>query len=471
MPSPHVLEGSATELAADVASGKLSPVELTDATLARIRALDPNLRAFITVAEGEAKRDARAIADRLAGGASPGVLAGLPLAVKDLTATAGIRTTQGSLAFANHVPDADDVSVARAKAAGAVVIGKTNTPEFGFGAVCTNRLCGPTANPFDGSLTSGGSSGGSAVAVATGMAALALGTDFGGSVRTPASFCGVVGFRPTPGRIPAPERRLAWEALSTVGLMARTVGDVALGARAIFGPDPRDPVSASLPAFVPPDLAAETGRGLRIAGSPDFGVASVAREVVASFDDALRRIGEHWPVERAHPDCSDAKAAFETLRAAHIHFALKPLLESRRADLTPSVIWNAERGADVTAERYLEGEAARSRLFREFVRFFDRYDVLVTPAASVLPWPNARGDVLEIDGRPLANIIEYLAITYIVSIAGLPSISIPAGMSADARPFGLQLIARHGADAELLRAARAIERIAGFGYRAPPLPD
>jgi amidase len=456
---------SAVALEAALANGRLSASALTDASLARIRQLDGDLKAFITVADPSAREAARACDAR----PTRGALAGLPLAVKDLTATAGLRTTQGSRAFADHVPDTDDVSVARARAAGAIVIGKTNTPEFGFGAVCTNRLCGPTANPFDPALTSGGSSGGSAVAVATGMAALALGTDFGGSVRTPASFCGVVGFRPTPGRIPVPDRRLAWEMLSTVGIMTRTVEDAALLAGVVIGPDPMDPCSQLLPPFVPPALDRTPVGRYRVAASVDLGTALIARDVAACFERAVERIAGGHSVTRAHPDTDGARNAFETLRAAHVYFNLAPLLEGRRADLTESVIWNAERGRDISAERYLAAEADRARVFRVFLRFFDRFDLLVTPAAAVLPFPNAQGDVLTIDDRPLAHIIDYLTITYVISIVGFPAIVIPAGRAPDGRPFGLQLIARHGADAFLLEAAHAFQQAFGMRFEAPPM--
>jgi len=463
--TPDPLLDSAVALKAGLAAGRLSASALTEASLARIRALDPDFRAFITVADDQA----RAAASAVDAARDSRLLAGLPLAVKDLTATAGLRTTQGSMAFADHVPDADDVSVARARAAGAIVIGKTNTPEFGFGAVCTNRLCGPTANPFDRTLTSGGSSGGSAVAVATGMAALALGTDFGGSVRTPASFCGVVGFRPTPGRIPVPDRKLAWEMLSTVGIMTRTVEDAALAARVVIGPDPMDPCSQLLPPFVPPDLSRAPAGRYRVAASVDLGVALIARDVAACFERAVERIAGGHSVTRAHPDTDGARNAFETLRAAHIHFNLAPLLASRRADLTESVIWNAERGHGLSAERYLAAEADRGCVFRAFVRFFDRFDLLVTPAAAVLPFPNAQGDVLTIDDRPLAHIIDYLTITYVISIVGFPAIVIPAGHAPDGRPFGLQLIGRHGADAFLLEAAHAFQQALGMRYQPPPM--
>jgi amidase len=239
----NLCELTATNLAKALARREISARAVLEAHLARIAAHDARLSAFMTVDADGARRQADACD---AAGGPIGPLHGVPIAVKDLTNTRGLRTTYGSLLFQNHVPDQDELVVARLRAAGAVIIGKTNTPEFGFGAVCTNRLCGPTRNPFDVALTSGGSSGGSAVAVATGMAPLAHGTDFGGSVRTPASFCDVVSIRPTPGRIPAPARALGWDMLATHGLLARSVDDLELGLSACVGPDILDPLSVGI---------------------------------------------------------------------------------------------------------------------------------------------------------------------------------------------------------------------------------
>src|SRR6476661_2995125 len=266
---------SATALAKALERREISARDVIEAHLARIAAHDARLSAFITVDSDGARRQADACD---AASAPMGPLHGVPFAVKDLTNTKGLRTTYGSLLFQNHVPDQDELVVARLRQAGAVIIGKTNTPEFGFGAVCTNRLCGPTRNPFDISLTSGGSSGGSGVAVATGMVPLAHGTDFGGSVRTPASFCDVASIRPTPGRIPSPHRPLGWDMLATHGFLARGVDDLELALSICGGGDVQDPLSIGVvnedrPVAVRPQIAA----------TPDFGIAAVARDVRARF--------------------------------------------------------------------------------------------------------------------------------------------------------------------------------------------
>lgn len=457
----------AVTLAVRLAARTVSAEAVVTAALDRIARLDPALKAFITVDREGAIATARWLdaSDR-----PVGPLHGLPVAVKDVTDTADLRTTRGSLLFADHVPATDDPVVARLKAAGAVVVGKTNTPEFGFGAVCTNRIQGPTANPYDLRLTSGGSSGGSAAAVAAGLVPLAQGTDFGGSVRTPAGFCGIVSVRPTPGRIAEPGRDLAWTGLASHGVMARTVADAAMMLAAMAGPDPVDPLSgAAWPALALPESSlAPAASMLRVAASADFGVAPIADTVRHRFDAAIARIAAvAGPVERAHPDCAEAPAAFRILRAAQIERGLADLVAGREDLLTDPVCWNLGAGRGLTARSYLEAEAARARLWRRFVAFFATRDVLVAPAASVMPWPNADGEVLAIDGRPLADILDYLTVTFVVTLVGFPVVTLPA--PSDDLPFGLQLIGRPGEEARLLAFAARLEADAGFAWRAPPL--
>ena len=356
------------------------------------------------------------------------------------------------------MPEVDDLVVARLRAAGAVIVGKTNTPEFGFGALCQNRLCGPTRNPFDRTLTSGGSSGGSAVAVATGMVPLAHGTDFGGSVRTPASFCGAVAIRPTPGRIPSPGRKLAWDRLATHGAIARTVDDCALMLLAIAGSHPGDPTSFVADAPLPASR-------LRIAATPDFGTAPVAAAVRDRFREAIDLMATSVgrPVT-ATPDCSDAAAAFKTLRAAHVLHSYKAAARKFGDRLTPTAAWNIAEGQNISAQDYLDAEEIRARLYRSFDAFFNDHDLLIAPAASVLPWPNEIADVLSIDGKELATIIDYLAVTFIVSLVGFPVLSLPAPQAGHRLPFGLQIIARPGAEALLVSFGRVLEA-EGFRHR------
>lgn len=456
-----VCDLTATELARTIARGELSSREAVEAHLARIASLDTQLAAFVTV-DAEGARRAAEICD--AAPAPIGPLHGVPMGIKDLTDTGGIMTTYGSALFRDHVPAEDDLVVARLRRAGAIILGKTNTPEFGFGAVCTNRLCGPTRNPFDPALTSGGSSGGSAVAVAAGMVPLAHGTDFGGSVRTPASFCDVASIRPTPGRIPSPCRPLGWDMLATHGFLARGVNDLELALSVCAGGDAHDPLSAGVVS----DDRAITGRP-RIAVTPDFGDAPVSRDVRARFASACDELARIADLVPSSPDCGGAIEIFRTLRAAHIANNYGDLLRTRRAELTPTVIWNIEAGAKLSAEDYLNAERRRTAIYRSFHQLFTRADFLVAPAASVLPWPNEISDVTAIDGAPLETPIDYLAVTFIVSLVGFPVLTLPARRQVNELPFGIQIIAPPGCESRLFAFGRIIENELGFSHRRPPL--
>ncbi|WP_347951944.1 amidase [Bradyrhizobium sp. SSUT77] len=454
-------ELTATALANALARREISARDALDAHLARITTLDGRLSAFITVDADGARRQADAC-DAARGPTGP--LHGVPIAVKDLTTTRGLRTTYGSLLFQHNVPEQDELVVARLRQAGAVIIGKSNTPEFGFGAVCTNRLCGPTRNPFDVALTSGGSSGGSAVAVATGMAPLAHGTDFGGSVRTPASFCDVASIRPTPGRIAAPARALGWDMLATHGLLARSVDDLELGLSACVGPDILDPLSIG----TEPRTGFAVGRP-QLAVTPDFGVAPVAKEVRARFTAACDPLSEIADLEEVSPDCGGAIEAFRALRAAHVADGYGALLRDRRAELTPTVIWNIEAGAQLTAQDYLTAERRRTTIYRSFRGLMARKDFLVAPAASVFPWNNDTCDVTRIDDMDLQTPIDYLAVTFIVSLVGFPVLTLPTPRQPDQKPFGVQIIAAPGEESKLFAFGRRIEEQLGFCHRRPPI--
>lgn len=454
-------ELTATALAKALARREISARAALEAHLARITAHDARLSAFMTV-DADAARCQADACDAARGPTGP--LHGVPIAVKDLTNTRGLRTTYGSLLFQNHIPEQDELVVARLRQAGAIIIGKTNTPEFGFGAVCANHLCGPTRNPFDLALTSGGSSGGSAVAVATGMAPLAHGTDFGGSVRTPASFCDVVSIRPTPGRIPVPTRPLGWDMLATHGFLARTVDDLELGLSACVGCDTSDPVSAGIEC----GSALDAGRP-QLAVTPDFGVAPVANEIRSRFAAACDALSGLADVEEVSPDCSGAIEAFRTLRAAHVADSYGALLRDRRTELTPTVVWNIEAGGRLTAQDYLSAERRRTAIYRSFRQLFARKDFLVAPAASVFPWNNDAGEVTRIDGMRMETPIDYLAVTFIVSLVGFPVLTLPTPRHPDQLPFGVQIIAAPGQESKLFAFGRRIEEQLGFCHRRPPI--
>jgi len=459
---PSICDLTAKTLARAIATGELSSCDAVEAHLARIAEQDPQLAAFVTV-DAEGARRAADICD--AAPAPIGPLHGVPVGIKDLTDTAGLRTTYGSVLFRDHLPVEDDLVVARLRRAGAVILGKTNTPEFGFGAVCTNKLCGPTRNPFDPALTSGGSSGGSAVAVAAGMVPLAHGTDFGGSVRTPASFCDVASIRPTPGRTPSPRRPLGWDMLATHGFLARGVEDLELALSVCAGGDANDPLSAGVVSDDRP-----LGERPKVAVTPDFGVAAVARAVRARFAAACNALAGIADVVPSSPDCSGAIETFRTLRAAHIANSYGELLRMRRAELTPTVIWNIEAGAKLSAEDYLNAERRRTAIYRSFRELFARADFLIAPAASVFPWPNEISDVTAIDGTALETPIDYLAVTFIVSLVGFPVLTLPVRREENALPFGIQIIAPPGAESRLFAFGRAIEKELGFSHRRPTLP-
>jgi len=457
---------SASEARNRLFRGEISSVELVQAALTRIEAQNPALQAFITLCSERALEEARACDARQAG-APLRPLEGIPFAVKDLTDTAGVRTTYGSLPFKNHIPAADELCVARLRSAGAILVGKTNTPEFGFGPRSVNRLCGSTANPHDSRLSAGGSSGGSAAGVAAGLVPLAHGTDFGGSVRTPAAFCGVVGFRPTPGLIPSVSKPLAWNALSTHGVLARNVKDAQLMLSVMAGYDRRDPLSR--PASSSSDRP-ETSPvdGLRIGASPDLGIAPMSSDVRSRFDAALKQVVTCFrDLERAEPDCAGGREAFAVLRGAIVHRQFAPLTAKHREDLTTHLLWNVEQGDALSADDVLAAEETRTRVYASFMRFFERFDVLMTPSAAIMPFPNSQDEILEIDGALLASRIDYLAITFLVSLVGLPSISIPCGWEEFERPIGIQIVAPPYREDLLFATALRLERDLGFAHNWP----
>lgn len=453
----------AAELAHQIRSGLVSVTDAVEASLSRINSLDDVYEAFIYVDED----GARAVAEEMDRGPAMearGPLFGVPVAVKDVTDVRGMPTTHGSLLRGQRPAQADEVSVARLRAAGAVIVGKTNTPEFGFGAVCTNRLRGPTRNPWNPALTSGGSSGGSAVAVATGMVSLAHGSDFGGSVRTPASFTGCVGLRPTPGLIPEPTRPLGWNTLATQGVLARSADDAALMLRVMAGAHRHDPQSLLAPGHAPPQTP------LRVAATATMrGAYRIDPEVRAHFDSAVTAASKAFDtIEEDAPKTHGASDAFKVLRAAQSWATFGATVEEHSDKLTDSFVWNVRSGQDLMAEDYLAAEQVRTRTYRAFQNFFERYDILLLPAASVLPFPNDQGEVTSIDGIPCDSIIDYLACTYLISLVGFPALVLPAPVG-NGLPFGVQLVARPDGEEALFQAARMLEETAGFRHTWPAM--
>jgi amidase len=462
----------ATRLIALVRSRRVSPLEITRALLARIERVNPSLNAYCTVAAEQALAAARAATRALTRSARPGPLHGVPVSIKDLTPTRGIRTTWGSKIFEHHVPAEDGLVVERLKAAGAIVIGKTNTPEYGAGANTFNAVFGATRNPWNPALTCGGSTGGGAVALATGMGPLAQGSDLGGSLRIPAAFCGVVGMRPSPGLVPVYPVVTAWDGLSVQGPMARTVGDLALMLSAIAGPDPRAPIS--YPAEGRTFTAATRRpslRGARIAWSADLGVTPVdheIRRVASEATGVLRGLGAR--VDEAHPDFTGLLDVVRASRGFGMVARHQDKLPRWRDEMQANLVGNIEGGLRLTVSEVARAECTRTALWERVRRFQERYDFIVTPTTAVPPFPVETIFPREINGVPMENYIQWVLLTYAFTIVGLPAISVPCGFTRAGLPVGLQIVGRWRDDASVLRAAAAFEEAAPWADRRPPDP-
>ena len=454
----------AAELARRLHARELSARELLDAYLDRIGRVNPELNAIVTLAEEQAARQA-AEADKAAvRGAALGPLHGLPIAVKDLADTAGIRTTYGSPLFADHVPDADAPHVAALRSAGAVIIGKTNTPEFGAGSQTFNPVFGVTRNPWNPLLTPGGSSGGAAAAVAAGLLPFADGSDLAASVRNPAAMCAVFGLRTTPGLVGSedPERDDVFDPLGVVGPIARTAGDAALLLSALRGRDP------GLPLARPGAAAADAERGpsfdsvagLRIAWSASLGGLPVEPEVTRVLGQARATLaGAGAIITDAEPSLADADEVFQVLRGVRMAGSFGPLLRSHRDQLKDMLVWNIEYGLALTAAQIAAAQRRRSAIFGRMKAFLRDYDVLATPTVQVLPFGTEHDWVTEIDGVPQETYIDWLRSCSRITVTAHPAVSVPAGLSAGGLPAGLQLVGRYGTDERLLSIAGAVGQV------------
>jgi amidase len=449
---------SATELVRLIATRQVSAVEVMQAHLDRIDQVNPRVNAIVTVV-AEHALDAAAAADAVA---PAGPLHGLPVAHKDLVDTAGIRTTYGSPLFAENVPTQDHLIVQRLRAAGAITLGKTNTPEFGTGSHTVNEVFGLTRNPYDLSMSAGGSSGGAAAALAAGMVPLADGSDMGGSLRNPASFCNVVGLRPTPGRVPKLSEIAAWYSLSVLGPMARTVEDLTLMFGVIAGFDRRSPYA--IKEVFSPEPEHHVAR-LRVAWSPDLGGLPVDQrtaEVTAQAPMVLEQLGAC--VEHVELDLCEAEDAFRTYRAWYYALSFDDL-----GSLGPNTAWNVEQGRRVTGADLARAEQARSRLYQRMAAFFDTYDVLIAPVSQVPPFPVEQPYVDEINGERLSDYLAWMRSAYWISVLHAPAASVPAGFTSDGLPVGVQIVGRPFEDARVLRVARVFEQATLHGLRRPPL--
>jgi len=444
----------AVELARLIRARELSAAELLSAVLARITEANPAINAIVTLAAEQAAATARGLDAQAARGSFAGPLHGLPIAVKDLAETAGIRTTFGSPLFASYVPDFDAPHVARLKQAGAVVIGKTNTPEFGAGSQTFNRLFGPTRNPHDTRLTPGGSSGGAAAAVAAGLIPFADGSDLAASVRNPASFCGLVGLRTTPGLVPAD----LFDPLGVVGPIARTAPDAALLLAGMCGTDPGLPMARPDRPNEFLGLRPAPLHGLRVAWTFDLGDLPVQPEVLTVLAACRRSLEDAGcDVTDAAPALADADEVFQLLRAARMA-AMAPLLRAHRDEVKATLAWNIEKGVALTGEQVAAARAGHAEIFQRFGAFLadGRYEVLALPTVQVLPFPVEQEWVTEINGGPMTTYIDWMRSCSRITVTAHPAVSVPAGLTAAGLPVGLQLVGRYGADRRLLEIAAAI---------------
>jgi amidase len=461
---------TATEMAAAIRTGALSAREVMAAHLAQIKRINPQVNAIVTLHAEQAMAAAAAADEAQARGAALGPLHGLPVAHKDLFLTRGMRTTFGSTVHQHYIPTKSALIVERQQQAGAISVGKTNTPEFGAGAQTFNAVFGATHNPYDTSKTCGGSSGGSAVALATGMVALADGTDMGGSLRCPASFNNIVGLRPSAGRVPQLPVQDAWGTLSVSGPMARTVADLALYLSVLAGPDARDPLALAEDGARFRQSLARDFKGVRIALSADLGGLPVEpriRQLVAAQRPLFESLG--CVVEEASPDLRDAQEIFLTLRAYAFELQLGAVLDAHPGQLKDSVVWNIEAGRKLTGPQLARAEKLRSALFLRMHRFLQQYEFLVLPANQVVPFAIEQQYVTEIDGVPMASYIDWMRSCCDITATGYPALALPCGFTDDGLPVGLQIVGRHQSEFALLQIAQAFEQASGVGLRPPPL--
>lgn len=461
---------SAREAVELLRTGKVSPLEMVDAAVARIEATDGALNALPTLCIERARDHAKQIGkNRTAERDRPGWLGGLPIAVKDLNDVAGVRTTYGSPLFADHVPENSDVMVETLEANGAIVIGKSNTPEFGHGANTFNEVFGETLNPWNTAMTCGGSSGGSAVAVASGQTWLATGSDLGCSLRTPAAFCSIVGLRPSPGRVARAPARLPFDNLWVQGPMARNVGDVALMLDAMTGEHPDDPISLAAPlqSFVNAIDSPKTPK--RVAYSPDLGgTVPVAREVAEVCAAAAERFSELGAtVEEACPDLRDARDIFHVLRANQFVGDLGEIISGNKDKVREEVVWNLEQGTKLSVGELAEAERKRGALYARAAEFFTTYDLLVTPAAIVAPFDVKIRAINEVEGHKFENYFDWYTIAYAITATSLPAMSVPCGFTQAGLPVGLQFVGPPRGEASLLAAATLFEGLMGISQTLP----
>jgi amidase len=459
---------TARELARAIRDRALSVREVVAAHLDRIAEVNPRLNAIVTLDPERALVYADAADRRVATGEPLGPLHGLPVGVKDLQDTAGMRTTYGSQVFADHVPVDDTLMVARLRAAGAIIVGKTNTPEFGVGSHTFNEVFGATRNPWALERSAGGSSGGAGAALAAGLVPIADGSDHGGSIRNPASFNNVAGLRPTPELVPSPEPGEAWEPSAVLGPMARTVGDLSLMLAAIAGPDHRAPLSHGDPETFLAAPAPSEMRGLRVGWWPDVGGLPIEPAVAAVLEEARERwIACGSVVEEVAPDVSRVDEAFETLRALGFARAFGDQLPVLRRRGKSTLVWNVERGLKLDGPAIARAQNARGEFFRAIAELLQRFDLIVAPSAQVAPFPIEMEYPREVAGVPMDHYLGWMRACSRITVSSHPVLGVPAGFTPAGLPVGTQLLGRFRGDWELLAHGAAWEAATGFSDCRP----
>lgn len=472
--SDELITMTATEAVARLRAGEISPLDLIDAAAARIAEVEPAINALPTLCLDRARDRAKALLanTRHTAAGEPGDLAGLPLAIKDLNDVAGVRTTYGSPIFSDHIPATSHPLVERIESKGGIVIAKSNTPEFGAGGSTFNEVFGRTRNPWNTALTSGGSTGGGAAALAAGEVWLAHGSDHGGSLRRPATYCSVVGLRPSPGRVTNGTQDDLFSTLSVQGPMARTVADVALFLDAMAGFCPLDPLTFDAPRIAFADAVKNPVPPKRVALAPDFAgqipVDRETREICARAAGRLREAGSI--VEEASPDLGDIMNTFLALRSQHFAVAYEKLIAKHRDRIKPDIIWNTERGYNQATRDLARAERSRSDLYRRMTAFFENYDCLITAGASTPAFDANLRMPEAIDGRKLEHYLGASAITGAISVIGHPAIAVPCGFDQFARPVGVQIIGHPRGEARLLQIARCFEDIMALQPAVPIVP-
>ena len=471
----HIYKLPATEMIRHLKSGEISPTEAVNVAFSRIDEVDSKVNAIPTLCRSRALKSAKLLEEnsltKFQRKSDPNWLAGLPVVIKDLLDVEGVRTTYGSSIYQNHVPQSSDILVKRIEENGGIVIGKSNTPEFGSGGTTFNSIFPSTSTPWDISKSSGGSSGGSAAALATGEIWLATGSDYGGSLRTPASFCGVVGLRPSPGRIAHGPRDLPFDTMAVEGPMARSVEDLAVFLDALTGSHPEDPIAMASPDTPFSASTKVSNKPYRAAFSPNLGVTNVDQEISEICKRAVDQlIANGWDITDDVPDFSDAMETFHTIRAAYYVAGMSDMFTTNFEHLKSDNVWNIQKGLKQTAEEVGAAEQNRGKLFHSMSSFFNTHDFLLCPTTCIPPFSVEWDYPLWFNGEASVNYMEWLRLPCVLSLTSSPVISLPIGVTGEGLPVGMQFCARYNCERELISAAYSAEQLFNMASRLPVDP-